>query len=204
MNILPNFLKSIFYYYAITRNVTYDTHFLYSFFVDTFANLKSTDVFRRISEFELKHQLPNHLLLKVDKGSMAASVEARVPFMDHEVVEFVFSLPAEYKIKGKYLDFQNSNEKYILREIARSYIPDDIVNRKKRGFMMPMLDVIQSNIDGITQLVKDSNSISRHFFTEQQIDSILDLSGPRVVKMQKEYLLWRMYLLELWKNAFKK
>lgn len=85
----------------------------------------------QISYLDLKHRLPELLLMRVDKMSMAVSVEARVPFLDHKVVEFALSLPQQMK-------YHNGQTKYILKKVAQEILPFDIVYRKKMGFAAPM------------------------------------------------------------------
>jgi len=107
------------YYYAISRNITFNSKFYYSYWNKIYSAEHNSDVFRQISNTELNVQLPNHLLMKVDKGSMEASIEARVPYLDHKVVEYVYNLPREYKLRGSVFNFNSTNEKYILREVGK-------------------------------------------------------------------------------------
>ncbi len=76
--------------------------------------------------------LPNDMLTKVDRMSMARSLEIRVPFLDHRVVEYAFSLPPEYKVSGKM-------KKRIVQDTFREILPPELYNRPKRGFELPML-----------------------------------------------------------------
>ncbi|MDR3551283.1 MAG: asparagine synthase (glutamine-hydrolyzing) [Candidatus Babeliales bacterium] len=79
---------------------------------------------------ELKQRLPELLLMRVDKMSMATSVEARVPFLDHALVEFAMHIPARFK-------YNNGVTKSILKKAAQGIIPDDVIYRKKMGFAAP-------------------------------------------------------------------
>ncbi len=76
---------------------------------------------------ELQHRLPELLLMRVDKMTMATSVEARVPYLDHELVEFALSIPTTLK-------YRRGRTKHILKEAARGILPDDIIDRPKTGF----------------------------------------------------------------------
>lgn len=80
--------------------------------------------------FELKNRLPELLLMRADKMTMAASIEGREPFLDHNLVDFAFSIPGELKYK-------NNINKYILKKAAERYLPKDIIYRKKVGFAAP-------------------------------------------------------------------
>lgn len=203
-SVLPDFMKSSMYYYAISRNITFKPFFYYKYWYKKFREMGDGDVFRNISSVELQTQLPNHLLMKVDKGSMASSVEARVPFLDHKVVEFAHKLPREFKLKGSTFNFGSSNEKYILREVAKKYLPEKVVNRKKRGFFMPMFDVLNSDIDKVRSYVLSEESLSSQLMPRKTLETLFDFNVPEIIKMQKEYLLWRLFLLEIWRNDNKK
>jgi asparagine synthase (glutamine-hydrolysing) len=85
----------------------------------------------RASYLELMYRLPELLLMRVDKMTMAASVEGRVPFLDHRLVELAFRIPGELKVK-------NGVSKYILKEALRDILPADIIHRRKVGFHVPV------------------------------------------------------------------
>src|ERR1700738_1293627 len=85
---------------------------------------------------EIDLRLAEHLLMRVDKLTMAHSVEARVPFLDHDVVEFATRLPASYKLK-------DGVGKSVLKKAAAPYLDDDLVYRKKQGFGAPMEEWFQ-------------------------------------------------------------
>ncbi len=80
---------------------------------------------------DTKQWLPDFLLLRGDKLTMANSLEARVPLLDHKLVDFAASLPPALKLRGK-------TRKYLLRQVARKYLPSSIINRKKQGFPIPI------------------------------------------------------------------
>ena len=88
------------------------------------------DFFKSMSYLELKHRLPELLLMRVDKMTMATSVEARVPFLDHKIVEFALQIPTSLKYK-------NGMTKYILKKAAEGILPYDTIYRKKMGFAAP-------------------------------------------------------------------
>lgn len=88
------------------------------------------DIFKMMSYLELKHRLPELLLMRVDKMTMATSVEARVPFLDHKLVEFALQMPMHLK-------YRNGTTKYILKKACEGILPHDIIYRKKVGFAAP-------------------------------------------------------------------
>ena len=91
----------------------------------------SADFPMRASYLELMYRLPELLLMRVDKMTMAASVEGRVPFLDHRLVELAFRIPGELKVK-------DGVSKYILKEALRDILPPDIIHRRKVGFHVPV------------------------------------------------------------------
>ena len=92
---------------------------------------RETDVLDRLQQLDIDTWLPNDVLLKVDRMSMAHSLEARVPFLDHEFAQFLTSIPNRYKLRGL-------REKYILRKAMRPLVPREIVGRRKHGFTVPI------------------------------------------------------------------
>lgn len=92
--------------------------------------LPHADQLTQMGYLELKHRLPELLLMRVDKMSMATAVEARVPFLDHKLVEFALTIPQNLK-------YHNGVTKYILKKAAEGILPHDIIYRKKIGFAAP-------------------------------------------------------------------
>ncbi len=91
---------------------------------------KQADFMKNLTYLELKQRLPELLLMRADKMSMATGVEARVPFLDHKLVEFALNVPSDIK-------FKNKQPKYLLKKISEKYLPKDIIYRKKVGFAAP-------------------------------------------------------------------
>lgn len=95
------------------------------------GRLADPEVLQKIPYMEMKLRLPEHLLMRVDKLTMAHSIEARVPFLDHDVVDFATRLPASYKL-------QNGVGKSLLKKAAAPYLDEDMLYRRKQGFGAPM------------------------------------------------------------------
>lgn len=95
------------------------------------GRLQSPDVLQKIPYMEMKLRLPEHLLMRVDKLTMAHSIEARVPFLDHDVVEFATRCPPRYKL-------HDGIGKAVLKKAAEPYLEHDMIYRKKQGFGAPM------------------------------------------------------------------
>ncbi len=109
-----------------------DSHAVVSHYLAPLAGrLEQPEILQKIPYMEMKLRLPEHLLMRVDKLTMAHAVEARVPFLDHDVVDFARRLPSAYKIR-------DGIGKRIVKAVARRYVDDDLVNRRKQGFGAPM------------------------------------------------------------------
>jgi asparagine synthase (glutamine-hydrolysing) len=93
----------------------------------------SADFGTQLFYLELKQRLPELLLMRADKMSMAASVEAREPFLDHKLIEFMLNIPIELRVK-------DNIKKYLLKKACQGIIPDEIINRKKMGFAAPIVN----------------------------------------------------------------
>jgi asparagine synthase (glutamine-hydrolysing) len=110
-----------------------------------------------MSYLELNLILPELLLMRVDKMSMAASLETRVPFLDHKFVELAMSIPQSLKAK-------NNDLKYILKKAVRGTIPDELIDRKKQGFNVPMREWFLADLgDFVEKKLKDFSKNTAYF-----------------------------------------
>jgi len=114
-----------------------------------------------ISYSDLRFKLPENYLMRVDKMSMANSLECRVPFLDHKFVELAMSIPAGIKIK-------NYDKKYILKKAIRGFIPDNLIDRKKQGFDVPIADWSMNKFghdlkDEITNFTKQTGLFNTNY-----------------------------------------
>ncbi|HDZ77177.1 MAG TPA: asparagine synthetase B, partial [Candidatus Omnitrophica bacterium] len=138
--------------------------------------------------------LPNDLLVKVDIASMANSLEARSPFLDHKLMEFTARLPANYKLRM-------FSKKHILKKAVKGFIPRQILNRKKMGFGVPVGRWFRNELKGLLKdtLLSDK-SLSRGYFKPDGVK----LMVKQHVDQQKDYTfsLWTLLMLELWHNRF--
>jgi asparagine synthase (glutamine-hydrolysing) len=100
---------------------------------------RKKNLFERISDFDLKSYLIWDINTKVDRATMAFSLEARAPLLDYRVVEFARSLPTSFKFKGK-------NQKRILKEVLYKYVPKHIFDRPKSGFSMPFAEWFRTDL----------------------------------------------------------
>ncbi len=143
---------------------------------------------------DLKTWLPDDLLTKVDRMSMAASLEARVPYLDHRLVEFAFSLPSSLKLKG-------STGKYILKKAAAKNLPKEIINRRKMGFGVPLGPWFRKELRPLLVDILHSEKFQkRGYFNIARTEELLQehLSG----KKDHHLLLYGLLTVELWHRRF--
>ena len=127
---------------------------------------------------------------RVDNMTMAWSLEARVPFLDHELVELAARIPAEYKI--------GQGGKHILKEAARSIIPSEVIDRPKGYFPVPALKYIQGEyLDFVTGIVKSDMCQTRGIIQNEYIDMLLESPKDHITPLRGSKL-WQVVLLEFW------
>jgi asparagine synthase (glutamine-hydrolysing) len=125
---------------------------------DACAESKEGSFLGRGMEVDLRTWLPDDLLMKVDKMTMANSLEARTPFLDHKLVQYMTSLGTSYKVQGK-------KTKILLKEVASRYLPHEIVNRKKHGFEVPIVRWLLGNFRDMAEENFDEEALRRvHVF----------------------------------------
>jgi asparagine synthase (glutamine-hydrolysing) len=137
------------------------------------------------------------ILHRMDKMSMAAGVEARVPFLDHELVEFAVRIPSQWKFT-----FPDFETKAILKKLALKRLPREIVYRKKSGFGVPIPQWMRIN-DGLGRyldLLGTKQFMNRELFHKEIVGSLVE--GHRSGKQDNSDLLWELINLEVWFQLF--
>jgi len=156
------------------------------------------DFLTKMSYMDFKTFLTT-LLMKQDKMSMAASIESRVPFLDHELVEYGFRLPVDRKVSG-------GVHKKILKEIAAQYLPHDLLHREKKGFPVPVTNwfVDPRTRPRFEEVLLDDRTKRRgivdHAVVEDHLRRVA--AGARGVSSHATYLIWYLTNLELWYRVF--
>ena len=143
-------------------------------------------------EVDTTTYLPDDLITKIDIATMAHSLEARSPFLDHELMELAASIPAQYKVRG-------SQKKWILREALRPWLSDELLDRPKQGFSVPLSDWFRGELrDHMRETLLDRETLDRGWFVESEVRGMLDRhdagadgEAPR---------LWALMMLEHWQR----
>jgi asparagine synthase (glutamine-hydrolysing) len=158
-----------------------------------FARMHEAPVLDRMLYVDTKTWLPDDLLVKADKMTMANSVELRVPLLDHHILEFAATLPAHYKLKGW-------TTKRILKSSLRQRIPEAILNRPKTGFPIPYARWLQQDLrEPLRALLSDRRTVQRGYFRPRVVERLLRENSSET-NYSKE--IFSLAVLELWHRRF--
>ena len=153
-----------------------------------------TSTLRRMLYFDQTSWLPDNLLERADRMTMAASIESRVPFLDHKLAGYVSSLPDNCRVNGM-------KTKWILREAVRSLVPPAILDRPKVGFRVPVNRWFQGPLKGyIHDHLRGAGSKTRAYYDTRVLDHMVDdhVDG----RQNHEKLLWALLNLEIWHRQY--
>lgn len=161
-----------------------------SFFSDPAQWASTPDFLQRMMYFDAMTYLPDDILVKLDRASMAVSLEARVPLLDHRVVEFAWRLPSSLRL-------QNGKGKRILREVLRKHLPERLIDRPKMGFGIPLDDWLRGPLRDWTESILDEKRLRRegflnHALVREKWDE--HLSGRR----SHGAFLWSVLMFGAW------
>jgi asparagine synthase (glutamine-hydrolysing) len=158
------------------------------------SRLRTAHPVEKMLYADTKVWLPDDLLMKMDKMSMAASLEARVPYLDHELVEFAASLPLGMKLEGL-------QGKGILRKLARDVLPKEIIKRKKVGFVVPINVWFRRGLKPLLDgMLLSERAIGRGYFERDYLRKLVREHTEGRVDHRRE--LWTLVNLELWMRTF--
>lgn len=159
-----------------------------------FKQADSSDFLDRLQYVDIVTYLPGALTVKMDRMSMANSLEGRSPLLDHKVMEFAATLPAEMKLKGK-------TSKYILKKAMADILPQEILTRGKQGFGVPLGAWFRGELKDLTyQMLLEPRTKSRGYFNPDNIRSMLDEHQSGLT--DHSHRIWTLLVLELWHRTF--
>lgn len=156
------------------------------------TNYNKYDFLQKYLYIELNLRLPELLLMRVDKMVSMSSIEARVPFLDHRLVELSFPIPQELKLK-------NNTTKYILKKAVEGIIPDEIIYRKKKGFGAPVSQWLRDNEEvrkKIIDIIFNSSLKKLNLFDYNYIEKILREHISK--RKDHSFKIWNLVTLSLW------
>ena len=162
--------------------------------VPPFDSEPGSSTLRRILYADQTSWLPDNLLERGDRMTMAASIESRVPFLDHELAGYVSTLPDSYRVKGL-------TTKWVLRQAAQELLPKAILERPKVGFRVPVNRWFQGPMrEYLRDHLQGTDSITRKYYDGPVLDRVVEdhVHG----KQNHEKLLWALLNLEIWHRQY--
>jgi asparagine synthase (glutamine-hydrolysing) len=200
---IARYLDSVSVFTGLNRKSLYTSDFQRQLVSDDFADnlfqqlaakVKTGNAVDRLLYIDSKTYLPGDILTKVDRMSMAVSLEARAPLLDHKLIDFVTKVPASLKLAGL-------ETKHLLKRAVKDLVPDEILNRPKQGFGVPIQEWINQQLRSrIRETLSDTRTRQRGYINPQYLNVLLDEheQGRRDHSMG----LWALLMFELWHRQF--
>jgi asparagine synthase (glutamine-hydrolysing) len=168
----------------------------YKFIRNYFSNVayNGSDEINKQMYVDLKTYLVDDILVKVDRMSMATSLEARVPFLDYRFVEFAATIPGEYKMQGK-------KTKVILKQAMEELLPKEILYRGKEGFSIPIKNWLKKELKPLMMDTLAPEKIKREgFFNSEYVDKLVNehLKGAE----NHSHRLWALIIFGRWYDLY--
>jgi len=181
------------------NNLNYDYEVLKDYFRE------GTHYLNSVMHFELKNWLVFDILTRTDRMTMAHSIEGRVPFLDHELVEFSAKIHPSLKLKG-------TNEKFILKEAMKDVLPEEIIRRKKQRFFTPIDHWFGNDFKELSRQTLSDSEFLNGLFKKESLQKLLkydkNLSYTLFLKrhkLMKQYYarqIWSLVVLDMWNDVF--
>ena len=166
----------------------------YKYIQEYFDRSNGASPLARQEYVDIKTYLTDDILVKVDRMSMAPSLEARVPFLDHKVMEFAATIPTSLKLKGL-------TTKYILKKAVSDLLPDKILTRGKEGFSIPIKNWIMQELRPLLlDTLSESRVKKRGYFRPEYVQQLVQehLDG----RENHSHRLWALRVFEIWHQMY--
>jgi len=200
---IDRYLDSLSYFTGLTRKTLYTADFQRALgatdrvaqsFREYASHVKTSEPLDQLLYIDGKTYLPGDILTKVDRMSMATSLEVRVPLLDHKLIDFVTKVPASLKLAG-------TETKHLLKRVARDLIPAEILDRPKQGFGIPLEQWINRQLrDQIRETLSEPRTRQRGYVNSDYVDLILDEHHKN--RRDHSFPLWALLILELWHRRY--
>jgi asparagine synthase (glutamine-hydrolysing) len=162
--------------------------------VRAFEDAEAIDPLDRMIGADFVTRLPEHSLMLTDRMTMAHGLEARSPYLDHELVEFMAGVPSHLKIRHGRL-------KHVLRKVAEDYLPEQIVRRGKQGFMLPIAYWFRSELLPLVEgMLLDSHFVKTGLFRHDSVSRLI--AEHRSGRLDNHVRLWMLLTLEVWHQIY--
>ena len=157
---------------------------------DVIANSKLSGL-KKIMNMDFDTNLFGDLLVKMDIATMANSLEGRSPFLSKELLEYVPSMNDKYKING-------STTKFLLRNLAKKYLPEQLINQPKRGFEIPLKNWVNGQLkDMMNDYISSSTALNKNFINQQFTANLL-ANKIKISQEKRAKMLWTIFSMEVW------
>ena len=160
----------------------------------SWATASGASVIDKMLEVDVDTYLAGDLIPKIDIATMAHALEARSPFLDHELMQLAASIPATLKVRG-------SEKKWILREALREWLPNDLLDRPKQGFSVPLSAWLRTDLRSWSrEILLDPATLGRGYFRAAEVEALLDRHTAGVDA--DDHRIWSLLMLELWHREY--
>lgn len=158
------------------------------------GSLQKLDNLSRMQAFDYKTYLPDDILVKVDRATMANSLEGRDPLLDHKIIEYAAQLPIDYK-------YYREQSKYILRKILYKYVPKELLERPKQGFTIPLEKWLRGDLKYLLDNYLDKERIKKEGIFNPEI---IETEKKKFLEKNIDYAehLWLLIAFEMWKERW--
>lgn len=162
--------------------------------LSNFLPPRTHPLINRILHLELKTLLPENMLMKSDKMTMAWGIEGRVPLLDHELVEYTFKMPPNLKLRG-------FNEKYALKKAVQEWLPKKVLQRKKQRFYVPIDEWLKKDLSEMADTLLSPDILKRQgFFSPNAVAKIRERYNHAPLYYARQ--LWTLLNFQLWHAIF--
>jgi asparagine synthase (glutamine-hydrolysing) len=160
---------------------------------DAFAASRAPSRLGQLMDVDVNTYLPGDLLAKVDITTMACSIEARSPFLDHHLMEWAAGLPDNYKVRA-------STTKFLLKHAMRPWLPAELLTRRKQGFGVPLAVWLRTDLRELSRdVLTDSTARSRGFFRPEEVARLL---SEHEQGRDNSRRIWALIQFELWHRTY--
>ena len=194
--------KKIFYENEVNKLILKNHNYSndLNLIIHSLVQNKKFDPKKNIQEIDFNLQLPWEFLYITDRLSMLNSIEARTPFLDDQMINYIKNVPSKYLTKM-------TNSKILLKDIARKYIPDEIINRKKKGFVLPKESWLKKELRNQLIYFASKEFLSKQeIFSYSYLDNLLKnfFSSNKNINLTEK--TWTFFIFQFWyeKNVFNK
>lgn len=165
-----------------------------SFYSQKCADFNEMDEFHRIEQLFYRTFLPDTVLAKTDRASMAYSLEVRVPFLDNRLLEFSSTLPRDLKYRGRM-------KKYLLRKLLQGQLPGELYNRPKQGFSIPVREWIRGDLKFLVEEHLSSSALKNSDYLDSiEVQKLVEAHMKN--RANNSHLIWSLIMFEMWRKEY--